>query len=212
MHDPPQPRLRFAPSAWLKTQFLLHAGDTEVAGLCLTAGHDPLYVDDVLIVRQRATPVTVSLDDNAVADLFDRMVDAGVPPERFARVWLHTHPGASPEPSALDEVTFARAFGCCDWAVMAIVSRTAATFARLQFRAGPGGTQELPVSVDWQAWPAWAAGAALDSLIASWSREYAELVEVATFPTLATPSPLGPADSFLIDDLLTWRELDELVF
>src|SRR5207245_1970892 len=72
--------LVFAPLAWLKLQLLCHAGPTEVAGFGLSHPADPLYLEDVLVVRQRATPATVAFDDAAVADLFDAMTDAGVPP------------------------------------------------------------------------------------------------------------------------------------
>src|SRR5947209_14095353 len=43
--------------------------------------------------------------------------------EQFARLFMHTHPGNSPQPSATDEETFARVFGRCDWAVMFILAR-----------------------------------------------------------------------------------------
>jgi hypothetical protein len=130
----------------------------------------------------------VAFDDVAVADLFDAMADAGVPPSRFARVWLHTHPGASVVPSGTDEVTFARAFGKCDWAVMAILGRTGKTSARLRFSAGPGGSMDLPTIVDWAAWPAFALDPErpLSDRIAGWRREYEALVE---------PAPSSPTDS-----------------
>ena len=130
--------LRFTPLAWLKWQFLCHAGPTEVAGFGLSAADDLLLVEDVLVCRQRATSVTVAFNDHAVADMFDTMVDVGIRPERFARIWLHTHPGASVEPSHTDEMTFRRVFGNCDWAVMAILGRTGRTSSRLRFSAGPG--------------------------------------------------------------------------
>jgi proteasome lid subunit RPN8/RPN11 len=168
------PRLTFSPLAWLKLQFLCHAGPTEVAAFGLAAADDPLYLEDILVVRQRATPVTVAFDDEAVADLFDRMVDAGIPPERFARVWLHTHPGASVEPSGTDEQTFHRVFGGCDWAVMAILSRIGNTYARLTFNSGPGGSLNLPVCVDWSGLPE--ALPLLAGLLADWERDYCEKV------------------------------------
>jgi hypothetical protein len=141
-HYRPVRKLRFAPLAWLKWQFLCHAGPTEVAGFGLSAIHDPFYVEDILVIEQRATAVTVAFDDKAIADLFDRMTDLEIAPHRFARVWLHSHPGASPAPSSVDEATFSRVFGPCDWSVMGILSRTSATYARLQFNAGPGGSLE----------------------------------------------------------------------
>jgi proteasome lid subunit RPN8/RPN11 len=160
--------------AWLKLQFLCHAGPTEVAAFGLAAASDPLYLEDILVVRQRATPVTVAFDDEAVADLFDSMVDVGIPPGRFARVWLHTHPGASVEPSGTDEQTFHRVFGGCDWAVMAILGRTGNTYARLTFNSGPGGSLSLPVCVDWSGLPE--ALPLLVGLLADWERDYCEKV------------------------------------
>jgi proteasome lid subunit RPN8/RPN11 len=207
--------LRFAPAAWLKWQFLAHAGPTEVAGFGLSSAHDPLYVEDILVVRQRASMASVELNDAAVADLFDQMTDAGVSPARYARTWLHSHPGSSATPSSVDEETFARAFGHCDWSVMAILSRTSQTYARIKFQAGPGGSLELPVTVDWPAWPTLITlpRLALDELTAGWRGEYETLVEPMTFPMPMAPStelfadPLSDSDP----DLLTWGDLLETI-
>ena len=151
--EPPGRTLTFSPAAWLKLMFFLHAGETEVGGFALTDGHDPLSVEEFVTVRQRVSAVSVEFDDDSVADHFDACVDAGLTPERFARVWVHTHPGDSPSPSFTDEHTFARVFGGCDWALMFIVSRTGRTYARLGLRAGPGAEVPLGVAVDWGAWP-----------------------------------------------------------
>ena len=62
----------------------------------------------------------------------------GLPPERFARIWVHTHPGKSPHPSITDEETFQRCFGNSDWAVMFILARGGQSYARLRLNAGPG--------------------------------------------------------------------------
>lgn len=108
-----------------------------------------LLVTDFITVKQRCTAVTVKFDDDAVADHFEDMVDRGLKPDQFARCWLHTHPGGSPTPSGVDEETFERVFGCCDWAIMFILAHGGATYARLRFNAGPGGEMLLPVSVRW---------------------------------------------------------------
>src|SRR5258707_14409576 len=92
---PPRPRLTFAPLAWLKLQFFCHAGDTEVGGFAITAADRPLYVEEFVTLAQETSPISVRFHDEAVADYFDRCVDRGLPPDRFARIWLHTHPGAS---------------------------------------------------------------------------------------------------------------------
>jgi hypothetical protein len=108
-----------------------------------------LLVTEFLVVKQRCTGVGVCFDDQAVADYFERMVDRGLNPQQFGRVWLHTHPGGCPEPSGLDEDTFDRVFGRCDWAVMFVLARGGASYARLRFSAGPRGEIALPVRVRW---------------------------------------------------------------
>ena len=142
-----RPRLRFTPYAWAKLLFLRDAGPTEVGGFGISSADDLLLVEDVRLVRQSCTRTTVLFDDAAVADHFDACVDAGLPPERFARIWMHTHPGASAEPSHTDEQTFARVFGSCDWAVMAILAREGECYGRIRFSAGPGGELRIPINV-----------------------------------------------------------------
>jgi hypothetical protein len=96
------------------------------------------------------TGASVAFDDEAVADFFDAQVDAGRTPDRFARIWLHTHPGACPRPSGIDAATFERVFGGCTWAVMFILARGGKSFARLHFNVGPKGGLLMPVHVDYR--------------------------------------------------------------
>jgi proteasome lid subunit RPN8/RPN11 len=203
--------LVFSPLAWLKLKFFCHAGETEVGGFGISADGDPLYVKDFATVLQTTTAVTVAFDDAAVADHLDAAVDRGLRPERVARLWCHTHPGDSPEPSSVDEQTFARVFGACDWAVMFILSRTGRTYARLAFSAGPGGQLLLPVEVDWEAWP----GAVLESpealaaAAAQWAAEFDRNVHPE--PLSLTPAD-GPQLSLAQDGwvgLNDWVALDE---
>ena len=121
------PALRFSPYAWAKLLFLRDQGETEVGGFGVSAEDDLLLVEDVRLIGQQTTIVSVEFDDEAVADFFDEQVDAGLPPERFFRLWLHTHPGDSAAPSSTDEETFQRVFGRCDWAVMAILAEEGQT-------------------------------------------------------------------------------------
>ena len=178
------PTLTFSPLAWLKLQFFCHAGETEVGGFGVCGGggdgsDNPLYVSDFVTVVQRTTGVTVRFDDDAVADYFDRQFDAGLVPSRFARIWLHTHPGDSSQPSLTDEETFERVFGGCDWAVMFIVSRTGRTYARLRLSAGPGAELPLAVAVDWGSWAGVLAdggGEGLGGQVEAWMDEYGQNV------------------------------------
>lgn len=163
--------------------FFLHAGETEVGGFGISATDEELYVNDFITIKQRATCVSVAFDDPAVADYFDTCIDAGLTPARCARIWVHTHPGQSPEPSMTDEETFARVFGRCDWSVMFIVSRSAETYARLSFAAGPGGAILMKVDVDWESWPSQLADdpLRLAKLPPEWIAEYQQNVQAESF-------------------------------
>ena len=151
--DSSQSCVTFSPLAWLKLQYLCHAGDTEVGGFGIAAEDDLLYIEDFFTVRQEVSPVSVCFNDMAVADFFDQCVDKGLSVQCFSRLWLHTHPGDSVIPSWVDEQTFHRCFGRCDWAVMFILGRTGKTYARLTYNTGPCASVLLPTSVNWSAWP-----------------------------------------------------------
>ncbi|MBX2989512.1 MAG: hypothetical protein KF847_19335 [Pirellulales bacterium] len=171
-----RPVLRFAPDAWAKLVALRDFGPTEIGAFGIADAADPLAVVDVRLVTQRCDAARVEFADEAVADLFDRLVDAGRRPEEFARIWIHTHPGNSPAPSVVDEETFARVFGRCDWAVMAILARSGATSARLRVRSVVPLEVELATAVDFGR-----PFAASD--LAAWRAEYRACV-----------SPRAPAD------------------
>jgi len=109
-----------------------------------------LFVEQFAPVRQEVSAVSVSFDDEAIAAFFEAQVDAGRKPEQFARIWVHTHPADSPQPSVTDEQTFRRVFGRCDWAVLFILARSGRTYARLRFNTGPGGQILIPVEVDYR--------------------------------------------------------------
>lgn len=146
--DAGRPCLRFTPYAWGKFVWFRDRGPTEIGGFGISAVEDLLLVVDFVPIGQRATPASVEFDDDAVADHFDHHADLGLAPDRFARLWLHTHPDCSASPSLTDEETFDRVFGRCDWAVMAIVARGGETYARLRASAGPGCQCLIPVAVD----------------------------------------------------------------
>jgi hypothetical protein len=141
--------LRFSPTAWAKLLFLRNAGDTEIGGFGIAPADDLLFVEDVRLVKQACTWVSAEFDDQSVADFFDTQVDEGRQPEQFFRLFMHTHPGDSPQPSMTDEETFARVFGRSDWALMFILARDGQCYARLRFNVGPGADVELRVEVDY---------------------------------------------------------------
>jgi proteasome lid subunit RPN8/RPN11 len=129
--------------------FLRDIGDTEVGAFGICPSH-PLLVEDVGLVKQNCTWSTVSFEDESVADFFEDQVEAGLQPEQFARIWIHTHPGESAEPSFTDEETFARVFGNTDWAVMFILACGGETYARMRADSDPVEIQ-LETEVDFGA-------------------------------------------------------------
>ena len=186
---PPQV-LRFSPTAWAKLLYLRDAGDTEIGGFGISPKEDLLFIEDIRLVPQTCTWVHVAFDDMAVADFFDAQVDAGRQPEQFARLWLHTHPGRSAEPSATDEATFSRVFGGADWAVMFILARGGQTYARLRCNVGPGADVKLPVDVDY--------GRHFDrSDCEAWQAEYEACVRVpeSEQPPTANKASLAAAET-----------------
>jgi proteasome lid subunit RPN8/RPN11 len=141
--------LRFSPTAWAKLLYFRDKSDNEVGGFGITDPDDLLFIREFITVKQEVTDVSVKFDDEAVADFFDAQVDLDRKPEQFARIWLHSHPGNSPAPSTIDEETFARVFGNCQWAVLFIVGRGNNTYARLCFNVGPGGQVLIPTVIDY---------------------------------------------------------------
>ncbi|WP_246112997.1 Mov34/MPN/PAD-1 family protein [Allorhodopirellula solitaria] len=135
--------LRFSPFALAKLVYLRDIGPTEIGGFGISNADDLLLIEDIQLVRQTCSVTSVEFDDASVADFFDSQVDAGRQPEQFARVWVHTHPGASPSPSQTDEETFSRCFGGVDWCVMHILAEEGNTYTRARFNVGPGTDRRL---------------------------------------------------------------------
>ena len=168
------PVLRFTPYAWAKLLYLRDRGETEIGGFGFSSADDPFLVETIALVQQDCSPVTVRFDDASVADYFENQVLAGRTPAEFARIWIHTHPGLSAEPTGTDEATFERVFGRTDWAAMVILARGGARYARLRFGVGPGGQVRVPVRVDFaEPFP--------ESEQDVWELEYAECVRAHNF-------------------------------
>jgi len=167
-------------------------------------------VTDFILVKQKVTVVSVMLDDIAVADYFEDQVVLDRKPEQFARIWLHSHPGSSPNPSGTDEQTFSRGFGACDWSVMFILAQDGSTYARLHFKAGPGGDFKIPVHIDYHC-------DFQGTDIEQWTHQYKTLVTEETLSLLAKEppakektAPFGSRDSYPLPDMSPEELLDEI--
>ena len=168
--------------------YLRDVGRTEVGAFGISNADDLLLIEDIRLVDQKCTAVTVEFDDAAVADFFDEQVDTGRKPEQFGRIWIHTHPGDCPHPSPTDEATFERCFGKVDWAVMFILAKGGETYARLRFNVGPQTSQEMSVEVDY----ARRFDASNES---DWQREFAANVRKVTRRNRFSPLS-EPADDY----------------
>ena len=173
-HCPRRPKLRFTPTAWAKLLFLRDLGPTEVGAFGITRSDDLLLVEEIQLVQQRCTETYVAFDDVAVAEHFEQQVDLGRRPEQCGRIWIHTHPGESAQPSHVDVETFHRVFGRCDWAVMLIISRRGETYSELSWRHGGPASIRLRVEVDYSQ-----PFAASDH--EQWEDEYHSLVDPTVF-------------------------------
>jgi len=121
--------LRFSPTAWAKLVYFRDKSDNEVGGFGISDPDDLLFVREFITVKQEVTCVSVKFDDSAVADFFDT--------------------GDSPEPSVIDEETFERVFGNCQWAMLFVVAQDNKTYAKLRFNVGPGGQVLIPTEIDY---------------------------------------------------------------
>ena len=173
--------------------YLRDLGDTEVGGFGISAADDLFLIEDVRLVEQRCTQVTVEFSDESVADFFDEQVDLGRQPERFARCWLHTHPGNSAEPSNTDEDTFARAFGGSSWSLMFILAQGGQKYARLRFGCGPRAELLVPVAIDWDVPFAGADHQA-------WEREYEECVREVIPEPFSRHRHLSPEEVAFLEE------------
>jgi proteasome lid subunit RPN8/RPN11 len=194
--------LRFSPTAWAKLLYFRDKSDNEVGGFAITDPDDLLFIREFITVKQEVTPISVKFDDEAVANFFEDQVDLGRKPEQFARVWLHSHPGDSPEPSAIDEETFARVFGNCQWAVLFIVGRGNNTYARLCFNVGPGGHVLIPTEIDYSQ----DFGASDHEL---WDSEYTTNVKAIEWLTERSNAESDSGGHDLSDYALPYDFLDE---
>ena len=186
--------LRFTPTAWAKLLYLRDYADSEVGAFGISDANDLLLINDIVLVQQYCSYAYVAFDDESVADFFDQQVDAGMRPEQFARIWIHTHPVNCPLPSATDEETFDRVFGRAEWAVMFILARGGQSYARLRFNSGPGAEIKIPVAVDY-------ARPFSGSELEQWEHEYLSCVEVqreSQWAPTRLPQPVFPsADEML---------------
>lgn len=137
-HHPSLHELHFTPYAYAKMQYIRDIGRTEVGFYGISAEQNLLTIEDVVMLKQECTAASVDFDDTSGAEFLEKYaLDLKMPVDRFNRIWIHTHPGDSPNPSGTDEDTFKKIFGRCPWSIMYILARGGQDYCRLQYNVGP---------------------------------------------------------------------------
>jgi proteasome lid subunit RPN8/RPN11 len=131
-------QLHFEHVPWVRMNFLLQRANHEIGFFAISAEDDPLRVIDLYMPKQEVSAAFVKFDEDDISEYMDLMSQKedsqGNPlsPANYWRIWIHTHPNMSPQPSGTDEETFSDTFGECSWAVMFIIAKNSQTFARLR--------------------------------------------------------------------------------
>jgi len=174
--------LRFTPYAFAKMLYLRDKGSTEISGFALTDDGDPYLIVDFIMPEQECTGATTEMTSKGIVDLFDKLSGPakfggmGISPGRYGRVWIHTHPGFSSEPSGTDWATFREVFGDKDWAIMFIMGKGKEATCILRIEQVAGGHFRIPWEVDWDyEFPG--------SNFEAWDKEYDDKVTAHTYVT-----------------------------
>ena len=90
------------------------------------------------------------MDETATANYYEDQIVKGKPP----RIWIHTHPGDSAEPSMVDESQLSQYFATSNYIIMFILAHNGEVYCRLRVQHHKNdqhifADQLLRVSVDW---------------------------------------------------------------
>jgi hypothetical protein len=131
---------------------------------------DPLYVNDIIVVPQYVDPTLNAFTKAGIADHVDHYMDMDpmIPPAHSTRIWLHTHPDFSSDPSFIDEEMFDEMKDNYDWSVMFILSTKGDYYCRMAHKMLDTVHEWLlPMAVDWENFSAIPEG-----MIEMWEDEH----------------------------------------
>lgn len=167
--------LRFTQYAWRKLIWMRDRQKKEVAGWAVTDPDDNLLVRDIAILPQIVTYATFDFDKQGMSDYTVRRVREGMQPNQFLRVWIHTHPGESAEPSTKDLETFRRDLAEYEWQVMFIIGETGKYTCTMRLRLENGLVAETALPVEMHMDPAH---------VEEWEKEFKENVKNYVAPVV----------------------------
>lgn len=142
--------ISFTPATWSQLLMARDFGNHEIGFMGITTDTERLnLVTELVMPLQEVGVAHCDFDDEGMAQMMDQMIQRGLQPYQFMRVWIHTHPGSSATPSSTDEKTFADTFGMTDYAIMVIVAKGGQTYARLKVTTPFPVSVEIPVTINW---------------------------------------------------------------
>lgn len=147
--------LTMSPRAYWHLHWLCQRTPDEVSCMGILAQAGEFRIQDVILVKQIVSTVSVDLDMVWWADKQVELYEKDAIEPWQTSAWIHTHPQGVKKPSATDEETMAKSFGSWDFAVMIILTKDDHFYARVDFtHAFAGGikqrySMECPISVDW---------------------------------------------------------------
>ena len=171
--------ITLSPLAYLHWQFICHAGPTEACAYGVTRATDDTYVERLHIPHQSCSVTYCESDEG---QLSEHLLDAEMGvcnQDQIGRVWLHTHPAHSAQPSQIDENTFRDGWhGPHEFYTMMILAEGGQTYCRTRHAGDATSDARTPsqIRVDWAALPALIPQ--LPALTATWTAEYAEKVKL----------------------------------
>jgi len=118
--------------------------EVSLMGISKNSEDDIHRVVDVLCVPQECTGGNTEFLEKEYTDWREaRMFDDKMDPITFSRIWIHTHPGESPNPSNVDEDNFKKIKEDADFACMYIVAKKNKDYCRTMYDSRLGQKQTL---------------------------------------------------------------------
>lgn len=140
--------IRISPHAYQKVAFFTRK-DVEVGGFAITSPEDPSLILDFVVLPQTSSSCEFDFSPDGMQNYLNEMVDAGISPNNCFRMYIHTHPGNSPQPSSVDNEQFDKLMQDYPWFGMIIFAKDLSTYARVKMTQGCGLEAELDLEIDW---------------------------------------------------------------
>lgn len=130
-----KPALKITEYAYHKLQYFRKKskGD-EISLFGISSKDDHLLVEDLYMPEQTSSGSGTEPTEEGIAEYFRHCEEEYDNPDRWARIWIHTHPSGVHNPSGTDETTWDEIFGCAPWAIMFILANDDKYFCKLKQR------------------------------------------------------------------------------